>query len=53
MTAITAVGTQKLRSLIEDSQYGLVEANDLHRALDQLEKRLGVSITKPEEPSYD
>ena len=41
--------TQQLRDLIEDSRFGHADADDLHNALLELERRLNLPLTEPKE----
>lgn len=41
--------TQSLRDLIEDSRFGQADADDLHNALLELERKLNIPLTHPSE----
>lgn len=41
--------TQKLRDLIEDRSLGFVSCEDLHNELLDLERKLGLPLTHPDE----
>ncbi|MCQ1951581.1 hypothetical protein NNX28_16815 [Arthrobacter sp. zg-Y859] len=48
-TKTKASPTQKLRNLIEGVRFGLVDADDLHNELLELEREQKLPLTEPEE----
>lgn len=48
-TRVSALPTQSLRNLIEDSRFGQASADELHNALLELERTLELPLTESEE----